>query len=198
MKHEPTAVMNLWHVETEFKATCMTSRERREAASTLLIDQATQFQRLLICYCIHPVKSWQQCCLCWMNAGLQNTFCWFMDCCGCKVFDASCFAFLSCYSVEQAVPNCWPILWNVMSVCRVANVLFTPSFFAIYQCKHFEEEAMQRKRKSLCKTSIISLLLPHEGCGFDSHLYRVEPTVVWRSVRVFTLYFIFILKFKDW
>lgn len=38
MMHAPTAVMNLWHVETEFKAVYVTSIEDREAASTLLID----------------------------------------------------------------------------------------------------------------------------------------------------------------
>lgn len=144
MKHEPTAVINLWHVETELKAVFLASRERGEAASTLLIDQATQFQRLPICYCIQSVKSWQWCCLCWMIAGLQSTFCWFMDCCGCKVFDASCSAFLSCYSVEQAVPTRWPILWNVMSVCGAANILFT------HKCSPFtnpKEEVKQRKRK---------------------------------------------------
>lgn len=41
---------------------------------------------------------------------LADTLHWFMDCCGCKVCDScSCFAFLSCYSTEQAGPFCWTL-----------------------------------------------------------------------------------------
>lgn len=148
MKDEATAVMNLWHVETEFKV-CMTSREHGEAASTLLIDQATGFLfflPLLICYCIHSVKSWRRCCLSWMMAGWQSTFCWCMDCCCCKVFDASCFAFLSCQSVEQAVPTRWPILRIIMSMLWRCKRSIHAYMFAMKQCKHFKQ-AMNRRRK---------------------------------------------------
>lgn len=46
-------------------------------------------------------------------------------------------------------------------------------FFTIYHSKHFEEE--EREKEFTCvMASMISLLLPHEGFGFDSPLLNLQ------------------------